>query len=78
MLLTRLSYPCRYSDMFPLFAKPVPVISMITNQVLDSLYECHNHRFLQWNHELLSPVKLEEYANAITRKGAPLGNCLVL
>ena len=60
MLLRRLSYPCRYSDMVPLFAKPVPVISMITNEVLDYVYESHSHRILQWNHELLSPVKLEE------------------
>ena len=75
MLLTRLSYPCGYSDMVSLFDKPVPVISMITNEVLDYVYESHSHRILQWNHELLSPVKLEEYANAVTRKGAPLDNC---
>jgi len=75
MLLRRLSYPCRYSDMVPLFAKPVPVISMITNEVLDYVYESHSHRIVKWNHEPLSPVKLEEYANAVTRKGAPLDSC---
>ena len=31
MLLKCMCYPCRYSDMVHLFAKPVPVISMITN-----------------------------------------------
>lgn len=30
MVLKRLAYPCRYSDMIPLFARPVPVLSMIT------------------------------------------------
>ena len=30
MLLKCMCYPCRYSDMVPLFAKPVPVISWIT------------------------------------------------
>ena len=58
--LVTLSYPCRYSDMVPLFAKPVPVISMITNEVLDYVYESHSQRILHWNHELLSPVKVEE------------------
>jgi len=32
-VLKRLAYPCRYSDMIPLFARPVPVLSMITNSV---------------------------------------------
>lgn len=75
MLLKRMCYPCRYSDMVALFAKPVPVISMITNEVLELVYETHSQRILQWNHALLSPPKLEEYANAVTRKGAPLHNC---
>ena len=33
LLLKRMCFPCRYSDMVHLFAKPVPVISMITNEV---------------------------------------------
>ena len=44
MLLKRMCYPCRYSDMIHLFGKPVPVISMITNQVLDHVFEIHGHR----------------------------------
>ena len=35
MLLKRLCYPCRYNDMVHLFARPVPVLCMITNKVLD-------------------------------------------
>ena len=31
MLLRRLSYPCRYGDMLPRFARPVSVLSMVTN-----------------------------------------------
>ena len=38
MLLRRLAYPCRYSDLIQRFARPVPVISMITNTVLDHIY----------------------------------------
>ena len=61
--------------MVHLFAKPVPVISMITNQVLDFICETHSHRILQWNHELLRTANLEVYANAVSRKGPPLENC---
>ena len=35
MLLKRLAYPCRYSDMIPRFGGPVPEISMMINVVLD-------------------------------------------
>ena len=75
MLLKRMCYPCRYSDMVHLFAKPVPVISMITNEVLDYIYATHGHRIQRWNHQLLSPRNLEYYADVVHRKGAPLDNC---
>lgn len=35
VLLRRLSYPCRYSDMIARFGLQVPVIGMVTNTVLD-------------------------------------------
>lgn len=35
VLLCRLSCPCRYSDLIVSFGRPVPVISMVTNSVLD-------------------------------------------
>ena len=54
--------------MVHLFAKPVPVLCMITNQV-------HSHRILQWNHQLLSQVNLERFAQVVHRKGGPLNNC---
>ena len=75
MLLKRMCYPCRYSDMVHLFAKPVPVISMITNKVLDYIYATHGYRIQHWNHQLLSSRNLEHYADSIHRKGAPLDNC---
>ena len=43
MLLKRLAYPIRYSDMVPRFARRVPVLSMITNEVLDHVYRTHQH-----------------------------------
>ena len=75
ILLWRLGFPCRYADMIPMFGRPVAELSLITNEVLDFIYETHSHRLMEWNEELLSPLNLEIYANAIHRKGAALSNC---
>ena len=75
MLLRRMAYPCRYGDMIPRFAKPVPVLSMITNQIPDFIYNVQGHKVLNWNHDLLSPANLQTYVDTITAEGAPLDNC---
>ena len=75
MLLKRLAYPVRYSDMVPRFARPVPVLSMITNEVLDHVYRTHQHRICQWYPEVMNPLALQRYADAVANKGAPLQNC---
>ena len=75
MLLRRLSYPCRFGDMVPRFAKPVPVLSMVTNAMQDYIYDAHCHRVMQWNHTLLSPANLQIYSDVVSAKGAPLNNC---
>ena len=57
------------------FAKPVPVLSMITNTVVDFIYNTHGHRIMEWNKFLLDQIKLEQYAEAVAEKGAALDNC---
>ena len=47
---------------------------MITNAVVDYIYEMHDERITTWNHQLLSPENLQTYANAIHEKGAALDN----
>ena len=74
MLLKRLAYPCRYADMVPQFGSSIPVFCMVTNEVLDFVYETHRHRILLWNDDL-NPRSIQEYVNAITRKRAALDNC---
>ena len=76
ILLRRLAYPCRYSDMVPRFGRPVPVLSMISSQVLDYVYDLHSHRITQWNHEILSLEALQLYSDAIAAQGAALNNCI--
>ena len=75
MVLKRTSFPCRYSDMIYRFGRAVPVLSMVTNQVVDYIYQAHGHRLMQWNDLLLNPAALQRYANTIAGKGAPLENC---
>ena len=77
MLLKRVAYPCRLSDMIPRFGRPVSVISLITNDVMDYIYDVHGHLITQWNQDLLNPVALQRYADAISGKGAPLTTVLV-
>ena len=73
MLFCRLSYPMRYSDMVKRFARPV--ISRITNSVLDFTYKTHHHRITSWNNSILYPAALQRYADAIFDQGAALSNC---
>ena len=44
MLLKRLAYPCRFNDMISRFGRPVPGLCMITNPVMDFIYDTHGHR----------------------------------
>ena len=60
--------------MIPRFGRPTPVLSMVTNEVLDFIYNTHNHKITEWNHALLSPA-LQTYADAVNAKGAALNNC---
>ena len=48
---------------------------MITNTVVDFIYNTHGHRIMQWNKFLLDQIKLEQYAEAVAEKRAALGNC---
>ena len=75
MLLKRVAYPCRLSDMIPRFGRPVSVLSLIINHVIDYIYDVHGHRITQWNQDILNPGALQHYADAIYRKGAALDNC---
>ena len=61
--------------MIPLFGRPVPELSMVTNTVIDYLYDEHAHRITDSNNTILDPVHLQQYADAIHQRGAALNNC---
>ena len=58
------------------FGRPVTELCMITNEVMDNIFNNHSHRISQWNGDILNPYLLQEYANVIHAKGAPIQNCL--
>lgn len=74
VLLWRLLCPCRYSDMIVRFGQSVPVISMVTNTVLDYIFTTHSQRILQWNQPFLQLAQFQIYAHAVSVKRAALNN----
>ena len=44
-------------------------------EVMDNIFDNHSHRISQWNDDILNPYLLQEYADVIHAKGAPLENC---
>ena len=44
--LRQLAFPCRYGDLVPRFARPVPQLSMITNVVIADIYDKYSHLLL--------------------------------
>lgn len=75
MLLKKLTYPSRLSDMVYRFGRAVPEISMITNVVEEWIFENHHQKITEWNENLLNPANLQLYADAVKDKGAVLTNC---
>ena len=74
-ILKRSAYPCRYLDMVPRFGRPVPELCVISNTVMDMIFEQRGFLLTSFNRELLNPQSLQTYANALHAKGAPLTNC---
>lgn len=75
LLLRRLAYPCRLSDLIPMFGRSPPELSMINNEMINILFELHGQRLTTWNQFLLNPHNLQRYADAVADKGAALRNC---
>ena len=75
ILLKRLSFPCRYSDMALRFGRNPTEQCLIFNHVIDFVYRTHQHRLNSWNQPFLNPRALEHYAQSIHSRGAPLENC---
>lgn len=76
ILLRRLAYPNRLSDLEPLFGKSGPALSKIVDYMSNHIYNhfgqnLSNLRNLHW----LNLDRFRLYANAVHAKGAPIPNC---
>ena len=67
VMLKRFAYPCRLSDMIPIFRRSVLELSMISNEVTEWMYNF-----------IMSPDQLQTYSEAVHDKGADLDNCFGL
>ena len=74
IFLKRFAYPCRYVDMIPRFGRPEPQLCMISNAVMNELYQTWNRLLTDLNQDWLSPNHLEEFAAAVHNRGAALDN----
>ena len=61
--------------MLPRFARPLPQLCMISNQMTDFIYQTHNQRLRSFNQPWLSQASLQNYADVVHAKGAPPQNC---
>ena len=75
ILLKHFAYPCRYQDIIYQFARPVPQLYMISNLVLDVLFNNWGHLLRTFKQKWLSQQHLQHFANIVYDKGAPFDNC---
>ena len=75
ILLKRFAYPCRYGDMVPRFGRAVPQLSMMSNQMMDFIFDEFCHLLTDLQQPWLSSNYLRHFADAIHEKGAALDNC---
>lgn len=75
IFLKRFAYPCRYQDVMFRFGRPVPQICMISNHILNVIYENWGFLLSNMQQNWLSRQNLELFANIVHEKGAPLDNC---
>ena len=66
--LKRFAYSCQYSDIIPRFGKDIPQLSMISNLVMNFIYENHKHRLENLGLDLFYPLNLQLYADSIHAK----------
>ena len=75
VLLKRKSYPCRFRDLIPTFGRSVAELFNIASVMNNHIFETHGHLLTNLNQPWLYTHQLQEFADVIHHKGAPLSNC---
>ncbi|XP_028411590.1 protein ALP1-like isoform X2 [Dendronephthya gigantea] len=72
ILLRRLTYPNRLSDLCFLFGRPEPELSMIVHQILNDIYERYHYLLEELDQNW---IQVDVFARAIHDSGSPIKNC---
>ena len=75
ILLKRFAYPCRYVDLIPRFGRPISQLCMVTNLLVDHIFDRFGYLLTNLDQPWLSRHHLQLFADAIHNKGAALDNC---
>jgi hypothetical protein len=75
IFLKRYAYPCRYLDMMPRFARPVPQLCMISNLIMNHIYTTWYHLLSTFNQHWLSIENLIKFCDAVHQKSGAMENC---
>jgi hypothetical protein len=75
IFLKRYAYPCRYLDMMPRFARPVPQLCMISNLLMNHIYTTWYHLLSTFNQHWLSIENLIKFCDAVHQKNGVMENC---
>ena len=59
----------------PQFGRSLPEISLITNAVINYIYDTHRHLLTTLDHPWMARENLKEMADAVHAKGAPIQSC---
>ena len=75
ILLKRLAFPGRYSNITPMFGRNMSKMCLIYNKMVDHICQQHAYKLNDWNQQMLAPGQLQIYADTIHAKMAPLDSC---
>ena len=62
VLLKRFAYPCRFGDMVARFGRPAPQLCMITNRIMDYVFDQYSQVLTHLNQPWLSRNSLRHFA----------------
>ena len=75
IFLKRFAYPCRYSDIIQRCGLSVPELCLMSNTILDEIFDDHFHFLRDFLQIWLSPPNLELFSEKVLAEGAALDNC---
>ena len=76
MVLRRFVYPNRLCELESLFGRPTSSLSLIVNETIHLIWDGHRHRMTSMNVPRMQVDQLQQYADVIHVKGAPLTTCI--